>query len=69
MATTYELHLISVRPSHDERHVDPVRPRLLGTYATELEAHDAGRAHLRAYPDAWLQVQDSDARSDARDVI
>jgi len=66
--TTYELHLIATHPSHGDQHLNPVSPRLLGTFATEAEAQDAGRAYLRANPSAWLQTQDDDQREPGRDV-
>lgn len=51
-----ELHLIAERPSHGDRHGDPVNPRLLGSYDTQDEARAAGRRYLRQHPEAWLQT-------------
>ncbi len=64
----YDLHLIAVRPSSGKRHVNPVKPRLLGTYDTEAEAQEAGRTYLRTHPDAWLQTQPADQSEGGKDV-
>lgn len=40
----------------------------LGTYPTEREAREAGRRYLARHPQAWLQTQDEECRSDGRDV-
>lgn len=61
----YELHLIASSTPH----VNPDETAcVLDSFATDAEAHAAGRRYLREHPDAWLQVQGENASTLAEDV-
>jgi hypothetical protein len=62
------LHLIAERPSHDDRHVDPVNPRLLSEHDTRSQALDAGRLYLWEHPESWLHDDGQEQLSGGRDV-
>lgn len=65
-AVRWELHRIA---SGAGPHTDPDDTAcLLGTYTTREAAERAGREELRANPEQWLQVQDSDQRTPGADV-
>lgn len=60
----HTLHLIASRPSHGERHVDPVDPRVLGRHCSRDEALTAGYSYLEQHPCAWLQIEGPDGSSE-----